>query len=128
MITKNFERSVFMQYLNAFWVGGLICVIGQILIDKTKLTPARILTGFVVAGIILGAVGVYKPLVEFAGEGAAVPISGFGYLMSEGVKRALNSDGAPGILTGGLTSAAAGIAAAIFFGLLAALITRSGDK
>ncbi|MDO4831475.1 MAG: stage V sporulation protein AE [Clostridia bacterium] len=117
-----------MQYLNAFWVGGLICVIGQILIDKTKLTPARILTGFVVAGIILGAVGVYKPLVEFAGEGAAVPISGFGYLMSEGVKRALNSDGALGILTGGLTSAAAGIAAAIFFGLLAALITRSGDK
>lgn len=117
-----------MQYLNAFWVGGLICVIGQILIDKTKLTPARILTGFVVAGIILGAVGVYKPLVEFAGEGAAVPISGFGYLMSEGVKRALNSDGALGVLTGGLTSAAAGIAAAIFFGLLAALITRSGDK
>ena len=117
-----------MQYLNAFWVGGLICVIGQILIDKTKLTPARILTGFVVAGIILGAAGVYKPLVEFAGEGAAVPISGFGYLMSEGVKRALNSDGALGILTGGLTSAAAGIAAAIFFGLLAALITRSGDK
>lgn len=117
-----------MQYLNAFWVGGLICVIGQILIDKTKLTPARILTGFVVAGIILGAVGVYKPLVEFAGEGASVPISGFGYLMSEGVKRALNSDGALGILTGGLTSAAAGIAAAIFFGLLAALITRSGDK
>lgn len=117
-----------MQYLNAFWVGGLICVIGQILIDKTKLTPARILTGFVVAGVILGAVGVYKPLVEFAGEGAAVPISGFGYLMSEGVKRALNSDGALGILTGGLTSAAAGIAAAIFFGLLAALITRSGDK
>lgn len=117
-----------MQYLNAFWVGGLICVIGQILIDKTKLTPARILTGFVVAGIILGAVGVYKPLVEFAGEGAAVPISGFGYLMSEGVKRALNSDGALGILTGGLTSAAAGIAAAIFFGMLAALITRSGDK
>lgn len=117
-----------MQYLNAFWVGGLICVIGQILIDKTKLTPARILTGFVVAGIILGAVGVYKPLVEFAGEGAAVPLSGFGYLMSEGVKRALNSDGALGILTGGLTSAAAGIAAAIFFGLLAALITRSGDK
>lgn len=128
IITTNFERSVFMQYINAFWVGGLICVIGQILIDKTKLTPARILTGFVVAGVILGAVGVYKPLVEFAGEGAAVPISGFGYLMSEGVKRALNSDGALGILTGGLTSAAAGIAAAIFFGLLAALITRSGDK
>ena len=74
-----------MQYVNAFWVGGLICVAGQILIDKTKLTPARILTGFVVAGVILGAIGLYKPLVDFAGAGASVPISGFGFLMSEGV-------------------------------------------
>lgn len=117
-----------MEYLIAFWVGGLICVVGQILIDKTKLTPARILTGFVVAGVILGAVGLYKPLAEFAGAGASVPISGFGYLMSEGVKEALASDGALGILTGGLTSAAGGIAAAIVFGLIAALCTRSGDK
>ena len=117
-----------MDYINAFWVGGLICVIGQILIDKTKLTPARILTSFVVAGVILGAVGLYEPLAEFAGAGASVPISGFGYLMSEGVKNAINSTGALGILTGGLTSAAAGIAVAIFFGLIAGLVAKSGDK
>ncbi len=117
-----------MDYLNAFWVGGLICVIGQILIDKTKLTPARILTSFVVAGVILGAVGLYEPLAEFAGAGASVPISGFGYLMSDGVKEALKTDGAIGILTGGLTSAAAGIAAAVVFGFIAALCSRPGDK
>jgi stage V sporulation protein AE len=117
-----------MQYVNAFWVGGLICVAGQILIDKTKLTPARILTGFVVAGVILGAIGLYKPLVDFAGAGASVPISGFGFLMSEGVQKALAQDGALGILTGGLTSAAAGISVAIVFGLIAALCTKSGDK
>lgn len=127
-MTNQIERSAFMDYLNAFWVGGLICVIGQILIDKTNLTPARILTSFVVAGVILGAVGLYKPFTEFAGAGATVPISGFGFLMSEGIKEALKSDGALGILTGGLTSAAAGIAAAIFFGLLAGIFTRSGDK
>ena len=117
-----------MDYINAFWVGGLICVIGQILIDKTKLTPARILTSFVVAGVILGAVGLYEPLADFAGAGASVPICGFGYLMSEGVKNAINSTGALGILTGGLTSAAAGIAVAIFFGLIAGLVAKSGDK
>lgn len=117
-----------MQYVNAFWVGGLICVAGQILIDKTKLTSARILTGFVVAGVILGAIGLYKPLVDFAGAGASVPISGFGFLMSEGVRKALAQDGALGILTGGLTSAAAGISVAIVFGLIAALCTKSGDK
>ena len=117
-----------MQYVNAFWVGGLICVAGQILIDKTKLTPARILTGFVVAGVILGAIGLYKPLVDFAGAGATVPLTGFGNLMSEGVRKALAQDGALGILTGGLTSAAAGISAAIVFGLIAALCTKSGDK
>ena len=117
-----------MDYINAFWVGGLICVVGQILIDKTKLTPARILTSFVVAGVILGAVGLYEPLADFAGAGASVPICGFGYLMSEGVKNAINSTGALGILTGGLTSAAAGIAVAIFFGLIAGLVAKSGDK
>lgn len=117
-----------MDYINAFWTGGLICVIGQILIDKTKLTPARILTGFVVAGVILGAVGLYEPFAEFAGAGAAVPISGFGFLMSQGVKEGLAADGDLGILTGGLKSAAAGISAAIFFGLIAGLITKSGDK
>lgn len=117
-----------MQYLYAFLVGGAICLIGQILIDKTKLTPARILTSFVVAGVILGAVGLYEPLADFAGAGASVPICGFGYLMSEGVRETINSDGAIGILTGGITSAAAGIAAAIFFGLMAGLIAKSGDK
>ena len=117
-----------MKYVWAFIVGGTICVIAQILIDKTKLTPARILTGFVVAGVILGAIGLYKPLVDFAGAGASVPISGFGFLMSEGVRKALSQDGALGILTGGLTSAAAGISAAIVFGLIAALCTKSGDK
>lgn len=117
-----------MDYINAFWVGGLICVIGQILIDKTKLTPARILTSFVVAGVVLGALGVYGPLAEFAGEGACVPISGFGFLMSEGVKEALAQDGPLGILTGGITSAAGGITAAIIFALIAALCSKSGDK
>lgn len=117
-----------MEYLNAFWVGGLICVIGQLLIDKTKLTPARILTGFVVAGVILGALGIYKPLAEFAGAGASVPISGFGYLMSEGVRQEIDSQGAMGILTGGISSAAAGIAAAIFFGLIAGICVKSKDK
>lgn len=117
-----------MQYAWAFLVGGLICAIGQILIDKTNLTPARILTSFVVAGVILGAVGLYEPLVDFAGEGAAVPISGFGYVMVNGVKEALKTDGALGILTGALKSSAAGIGAAVFFSLIAALITRSRDK
>ena len=117
-----------MDYINAFWTGGLICVIGQILIDKSILTPARLLSGFVVAGVILGAVGLYEPFAEFAGAGAAVPISGFGFLMRQGVKEGLAADGALGILTGGLKSAAAGISAAIFFGLIAGLITKSGDK
>ena len=117
-----------MEYINAFWVGGLICVIGQFLIDKTKLTPARILTSFVVAGVILGALGLYEPLVEFAGAGASVPISGFGYLMSEGVREHIANEGALGILTGGLSSATAGIAAAIFFGLIAGICTKPGDK
>ena len=117
-----------MDYLWAFVVGGLICVVGQILIDKTKLTPARILTGFVVAGVILTAIGVYKPLAEFAGAGATVPISGFGYLMAQGVEKAIHSDGAIGIVTGGFTAAAAGIAAAILFGFLAGLFSKPGDK
>ena len=117
-----------MDYLWAFVVGGLICVVGQILIDKTKLTPARILTGFVVAGVILTAIGGYKPLAEFAGAGATVPISGFGYLMAQGVEKAIHSDGAIGILTGGFTAAAAGIAAAILFGFLAGLFSKPGDK
>lgn len=117
-----------MEYLNAFWVGGLICVVGQLLIDKTKLTPARILTTYVVVGVILGAIGVYEPLVEFAGAGASVPLTGFGYTIAKGVKSAVNLEGFLGIFTGALTSAAAGITAALVFSFFAALITRSTDK
>ena len=117
-----------MDYLKAFLIGGAICLVGQILIDKTKLTPARILTGFVVAGVILSGFGLYQPLVDFAGAGATVPISGFGYLMAEGVKEAIAKDGAIGILTGALTAAAGGIAAAVVFGLIAGLLSKPGDK
>lgn len=117
-----------MEYVTAFIVGGLICVVGQILIDKTALTPARILTGFVVAGVFLSAIGVYKPLADFAGAGATVPISGFGHLMAEGVREAINKDGAVGILSGGLTSCAAGVAAAIVFSFIAGVVSRSRGK
>ncbi len=114
--------------LIAFIVGGLFCLVGQILIDYTKLTPARILVTYVVAGVVLGAIGVYKPLVEFAGAGATVPLTGFGYLLYQGVKSAVESSGLLGVFTGGLTSSAAGIAAAIFFGFIIALIFKSKDK
>ncbi len=117
-----------MDYINAFWVGGIICVIGQLLIDKTKLTPARILVSFVVAGVIMTALGVYKPLVEFAGAGATVPLCGFGYTMAEGVKKAISENGAVGILTGGITAAAAGITSAIIFGYMFSLVTKQRDK
>lgn len=117
-----------MEYLKAWLVGGIICVFAQWLIDKTKITPARILVILVVSGVALTAVGWYEPLVEFAGAGATVPLSGFGYLMAKGVKEAVQKQGALGIITGGLTSGAAGISAAVFFGYLAALCTRSKDK
>lgn len=117
-----------MEYLNAFWVGGLICALAQLLIDFTKLTPARILTGCVVLGVILSAVGVYAPLAEFAGAGASVPLTGFGHLMAQGVKTEIDNSGAIGILTGGLTSAAAGITAAIILGVIAALVGKSRLK
>ena len=117
-----------MQYLNAFWVGGLLCVIAQILINKTKLTPARILTVYVVAGVILGGIGVYKPLTEYAGAGATVPLTGFGYLIAKGTKTAIEQNGLLGAFTGGLTATAGGIAAAIFFALLIALIFKPKDK
>ena len=117
-----------MNDVNAFLVGGAICVVGQLLIDKTALTPARILTGFVVAGVILTALGLYGPLADFAGAGASVPISGFGYLMAQGAEDAVNRDGALGILTAPLGSAAAGIAAAIVFAIIAALITKASSK
>ncbi len=117
-----------MQYFNAFWVGGLLCVIAQVLIDRTKLTPARILVFYVTAGVILGGIGLYKPLVDFAGAGATTPLTGFGYLISKGVREAVDEKGLLGALTGGLTSAAGGIAAAIVFGYLACLCFKGKPK
>lgn len=120
--------GTFLEYLKAFAVGGAFCLIGQFLIDKTKLTPARILTSYVVAGVLLGAVGLYKPLAEWAGAGATVPLTGFGYLLAEGVKKAVEEKGVIGVFTGGFTAAAAGICAAVFFGYLVALVFKPGDK
>lgn len=120
--------DMLMEYVKAFVVGGLLCVVGQLLIDITKLTPARILTTYVVAGVVLGAVGWYKPLVDFAGGGATVPLTGFGYLLSKGVKEAVDAHGLLGAFMGGFTSSAVGISAAIFFALIAALIFKSGSK
>lgn len=117
-----------MDYGKAFLIGGLLCLIGQILIDKTQLTPARILVCYVVMGVFLGAVGVYKPLVEFAGAGATVPLTGFGYNLAKGVKEAVDKDGFLGILTGGLKATAGGITAAVTCGLLASLIFKAKDK
>ena len=117
-----------MDYLNAFICGGILCAIGQIFIDKTQLTPARILTGYVVTGVFLQAIGVYQYLVNWGGAGATVPLTGFGYNLAKGVAKAIGKRGALGIITGGLTAAAGGIAAAVFFGLLAALIFKPGDK
>ena len=117
-----------MEYLNAFWVGGLICVIGQLLLDLTKLTPARIMVSYVTAGVVLGALGLYKPIVDFAGCGATVPLSGFGWALSEGVKEAVRDKGFLGIFTGGFTAGAAGTGAAVFFGYLAALLAKPKDK
>lgn len=116
--------DIILKLVRAFIVGGAFCVIAQILIDKTKLTPARILVAFVVAGVVLGALGVYKPIVDFAGAGATVPLTGFGYLISEGVREAVNKQGLLGALTGGLTAAAGGIAAALVFGYLAAILFK----
>lgn len=120
--------EIFVNILKAFVVGGLFCVIGQVLIDKTALTPARILVSYVVAGVILGAIGVYEPLVKFAGAGASVPLTGFGYLLSKGVKEAVDKSSLLGALTGGFTASAAGIAASIIFGLIVGLIFKPKDK
>lgn len=117
-----------MEYLKAFVVGGILCAIGQILIDKTKLTPARILTSYVVIGVILGAIGWYGPFAKWAGAGATVPLTGFGNLLAQGVREAVEKKGLLGAFTGGFTNAAAGIAAAVFFGYLVALIFKSRDK
>ena len=114
-----------MEYAKAFLVGGLLCLLGQILIDKTSLTPARILAMYVVAGVVLGALGWYQPLVDFAGAGASVPLTGFGNTLAKGVKEAVQEDGFLGIFTGGLKACAGGIAAAIFAGLLASLIFKA---
>lgn len=120
--------ELFMTLLKAFLVGGVLCAVGQIFIDYTKLTPARILTGYVVAGVVLGGVGLYPKLVEFAGAGASVPLLGFGSLLAKGVREAIQTDGLLGVLTGGLTSAVAGITAALFFSLIVALIFKPKDK
>lgn len=117
-----------MEYAKAFLVGGLLCVVGQLLIDKTKLTPARILSAYVVAGVVLGAVGLYEPLVEWAGAGATVPLTGFGYNLAKGVKDAVDSEGLLGVFTGGLQAAAGGVTAAILFAVLAALLCKPKDK
>ncbi len=114
--------------IKAFLVGGAICAVGQVLLDFTKITPARILWIFVVSGVFLGAIGVYQPLVEFAGSGASVPLTGFGNLLAQGVKEAVGKDGFIGIFTGGFSSAAGGITAAVFFGVLAALCFKPHDK
>lgn len=117
-----------MDYFYAFLVGGLFCVIGQILIDKTALTPAKILVGYVTAGVILGALGLYEPLVDFAGSGATVPLTGFGYLLAKGVREAVTEQGLLGAFTGGVTAAAGGITAAICFGFLVSLIFKAKPK
>ena len=117
-----------MDYLKAFLVGGFLCLIGQILIDKTKLTPARILVSYVVIGVLLGAVGVYQPLVDFAGAGATVPLTGFGNTLAKGVREAVDEKGFLGILIGGLKATAGGITAAIVSGLIVSLIFKDKDK
>ena len=117
-----------MSYLKAFLVGGTLCLIGQVLIDRTSLSPAKILVGYVVAGVILGALGIYRPLVQFAGAGATVPLTGFGYALSQGVRHAVDEQGILGVLTGGLSATSAGITMAMISALLAALLFRPKDK
>ena len=120
--------EIFLNCIYAFFVGGLICLVGQILIDYTKLTPARILVSYVVSGVVLTALGFYEPIVEFAGAGATVPLTGFGYSLAKGVQEAVAQYGLVGALCGGLTATAAGITASIVFALLMALLFKSGDK
>lgn len=120
--------EVFWEYAKAFLVGGVFCALGQVLIDYTKLTPARILVSYVVAGVILGGLGWYKPLIDFAGGGATVPLTGFGYLLANGVKEAVDEKGLLGVITGGLSASASGITAAMVFGLIIALIFKPKAK
>ncbi len=120
--------EMLLPYLKAFAVGGAFCALGQVFIDYTKLTPARILVAYVVAGVVLGGLWVYQPVIDFAGAGATVPLTGFGALLAKGTREAVLEKGLLGVLSGGFTASAAGIAAAVFFGLIAALLFRSGDK
>lgn len=120
--------TLLLQCLRAFLVGGGLCLVGQFLIDFTKLTPARILVGFVVSGVFLTAIGLYEPLVEFAGAGATVPLSGFGYSLAKGVEKAVLEHGLLGVLSGGLTATAAGITAAMFFGYAASFFSKPGPR
>ena len=120
--------DTFVEYLKVFAVGGILCAIGQLLIDKTKLTPATLLTAYVVAGVILGAVGLYQPLADWAGAGASVPLTGFGNALAKGVKQAVERDGLLGVFTGGFTASAAGICAAVFFGIIVALLFKPKEK
>ena len=120
--------EMLLPYLKAFAVGGAFCALGQVFIDYTKLTPARILVAYVVAGVVLGGLGVYQPVIDYAGAGATVPLTGFGALLAKGTREAVLEKGLLGVLSGGFTASAAGIAAAVFFGLIAALLFRSGDK
>lgn len=120
--------DLFFDCMKAFLVGGIFCAIGQVLIDYTKLTPARILVSYVVAGVILGGIGVYKPLIDFAGAGASVPLTGFGFNLARGVKEAVDKDGLIGVFTGGFTASSAGISAAILFSFIIALISKPKDK
>ena len=117
-----------MDFLKAFFVGGLLCMVGQVLIDKTKLTPARILVSYVVLGVLLTGIGLYKPIVEFAGAGATVPLTGFGYSLANGVKDAVQTDGFLGIVSGGLKATAGGITVAVAMGLLVSIIFKANDK
>ena len=117
-----------MDFLKAFLIGGVLCLIGQILIDKTKLTPARILVSYVVIGVLLGGIGIYEPLVKFASAGATVPLTGFGYNLAKGVKEAINENGFIGVFTGGLKATAGGITAAIIAGIVVSLIFKPRDK
>ncbi|MDR1822094.1 MAG: SpoVA/SpoVAEb family sporulation membrane protein [Oscillospiraceae bacterium] len=120
--------NVFVSFLKCFLVGGVFCIIGQILIDKTKLTPARILTGYVVAGVVLGFLGIYKPIADFGQAGASVPLTGFGYTLSEGIKKAVAEKGLLGVFTGGFAACAAGLTAAVAFSLIASFIVKAKEK
>ena len=117
----------FLMYIKTFLIGGLLCLVGQVLIDYTKLTPARILTMYVVAGVVLSALGLYQPLADWAGAGASVPLTGFGHALAKGVRQAVAEKGLLGVFTGGFTAAAAGLCAAVFFGLIVALVFKPRD-